>query len=278
MTSLNPINLFDLLLILIELALLYTTYRTTVHREIKGVIAAYRWQSILLAFTTGVTAVIRMQAPEADVSQGPAFTPFLIFLIFLLPLALGILIEPILTRATVFAPETPKETKVLGRFSFFRGVKSFIIPTPKQKAVAERIWLLQRGKSRSFSNVLFVALLAVAALIAFIGIPSDPQIFELPDRFGLFVSITLHLVGLYNTTAKSDIISQTIGVLTMDQGLYLAVIKIVSIPVPATFFVLSLYAYTLITIVLLIIIMPQVRHTTGSIDLDDISGNSGLEG
>ena len=77
---------------------------------------------------------------------------------------------------------------------------------------------------------------------------------------------------------RHDIISQVIGLLVMDHGLYLAVVKIVAVPVPATFFVISLYFYTLITLVILLVLVPQMRRRTNTIDLDEIAHNSTLEG
>jgi hypothetical protein len=64
----------------------------------------------------------------------------------------------------------------------------------------------------------------------------------------------------------------------MYHGLYLAVVKIVEIPVPATFFVISLYFYTLITVFILVILLPRVRQVAGSIDLSEVSNQSNLKG
>ena len=45
---------------------------------------------------------------------------------------------------------------------------------------------------------------------------------------------------------------------------------------PADLFVISLYFYTLITIFILVILLPQVRAKTKSIDLNRIAENSDL--
>ena len=76
---------------------------------------------------------------------------------------------------------------------------------------------------------------------------------------------------------KRDIISQVVGLLIMDQGIYLAVVKIIEIPVPADLFVLSLYFYTLITIFILVILLPEIRVRTDSIDLGEIARKSDLK-
>ena len=269
------IKLTDTFLILIELALLFTIYQITFNHEIQKVIGAYRLQSILLAFTTGITAVSKMLVAEEKFG----FTLFLFILVILLPVLLAIFIEPLLIRATIFTPSSVKEKDdVVSRKKNQPNIRRFNIATPEQKEIAYHVWQEKTGRNSPFASLLFAGLVVLGAAVAFGGILSKEAGFTSAARFGLFVSLVLHLAGLYNTTAKGDILSQFIGLLTMDQGMYLAVVKIVSIPIPATFFVLSLYAYTIITMVLLIYVMPQVRHDVGSIDLDDISEQSTLGG
>lgn len=264
------------LIILVELGLLYTVYQITIYQEIAHIIDSYRWQSFLLAITTGVTAFVRLQS---DVSEpSPGFTFLLFLLIIVLPVLLGLFIKPILARATVSEMDLSIDKGYSPTSIFLRGIKDALFPDKEQKLAAKRIWLSHESKPHPYAKIWFIALLGLAAWVAFVGIPSPSNQFPPEDRFGLFVSIVLHIIGLYNTIVNNDIISQAIGVLTMDQGLYLAVVKVVAIPVPATFFVVSLYAYTLITITLLFIIMPKLRHEFHSIDLDSIRQQSNLEG
>ena len=98
------------------------------------------------------------------------------------------------------------------------------------------------------------------------------------DQIGLLTSLLLALSGLYNMVIKQDIISQVIGLLMMDHGLYLAVVKIVPVPYPATFFVIALYFYTLITVFILVILLPRVCDAVKSIDLTDVRARSDLKG
>ena len=103
---------------------------------------------------------------------------------------------------------------------------------------------------------MFPVLLLIAFLVPFTITSST---FLLTERIGLAVSLTLHLAGLYYMTFPGrDIITQVVGLLVMDHGLYLAVVKIVEIPVPAAFFVISLYFYTAITIFILVILLPEL--------------------
>ena len=276
MNIVPDISAFDLAIIFIELALLYTAYRITVFSEIPRVIQSYQGQSYLLAFTTGLTALVRLNNGEPGLAV--SFTLFLFILIIVLPSSLGYFIEPILARATVseMRLSTSEDSHPLA--NFLKGIKEALFPSKELKLAARRVWLMQKSATHPYARIWFMLLLGLAAWVAFLGIPPSLEEFRPGDRFGLFVSIVLHLVGLYNTIVKDDIISQAIGVLTMDQGLYLAVVKIVAIPVPATFFVVSLYAYTLITIALLFVIVPKLRHEFGSIDLDAVQEQSGLEG
>jgi hydrogenase-4 membrane subunit HyfE len=154
-------------------------------------------------------------------------------------------------------------------------------PTENEKREAMQMWRKREGASVSQAQGIatFVFLLSLAFFTSFQIIPGfasdDPN--SLAERIGLAVSLALHLVGLYNMVVKGDIISQVIGLLVMDHGLYLAVVKIVAIPVPAAFFVVSLYFYTLITVFILVFLLPQVRRLVG-IDLDEIAQQSKLEG
>lgn len=137
---------------------------------------------------------------------------------------------------------------------------------------AETVWQSRQVVQKGSVNLLFFPILLLIAFLVPFRIPS----LELPDRIGLAVSLALHLLGLYNMIVKRDIISQVIGLLIMDHGLFLAVVRIVGIPVPASLFVAGLYLYTLITIFILVVLLPTVRTKLDSIDLADIASRSEL--
>jgi hypothetical protein len=65
--------------------------------------------------------------------------------------------------------------------------------------------------------------------------------------------------------------------LVMDQGLYLAMVDLVDLPI-AGIFVVAFYFYTLITIFVMVLLLPRLRRATRSLELKEISGNSQLEG
>ena len=170
---------------------------------------------------------------------------------------------------------------VLGQFMpIFDRWRRFRIRHEKylaQERDAETAWIGRKIVSSS-QRVLLVlpVLLLIAFLVPFtITTPG----FSSSEKIGLAVSLALHLMGLYNMTLpQRDIISQVIGLLVMDHGLYLAVVKIVEVPVPAAFFVISLYFYTAITMFILVILLPELRRQTGSIERAIIAENVAFEG
>ena len=246
-------NPADLILAVFEIFLLFTAFLITTHNAVKGAILYYRIQSFLLAFVTGSAALLLLFEDD-NVSLSSSL---LIFFIVLLPLALGLSIKWLLERATI----QPSQNLF------------------KQSLAAERAWLRQISEVSPLTVALFLGLIGLSTAVAFGGIlpPGNDQS-DLRQRISLLVSIFLFLTGLLNTAAKADIISQVIGLLTMDHGLYLAVITIVHIPFPVWLFILALYFYTIITISIIVVIIPEVRRETGSIHLDEIASGSDLEG
>lgn len=239
------------LLIPLEVSLVLTAFIVTTSDSIQKIIAAYRIQSGLIAAATVITASAKVP-PGQDAS-------LLIFFIFILPVVLAVFIKTLLERATV---------------STLSGHDPAID--------AEEEWLKYKASRKThYHSLWFLALVFLAFLIAFQIFPDPMQgtgWFIEHDRIGLMVFLALHLIGLYNMVIKQDLISQVIGLLIMDHGLYLAVVKIVDIPVPAGFFVLSLYFYTLITVFILVFLLPRVRQVSQTIDLSEIADRSRLKG
>jgi hydrogenase-4 membrane subunit HyfE len=244
------IELLQDLLAPLEISLLVTALLITRTNSIKQVIVVYRLQCVLLALVTGLTVVIRGAEGGTDVI---AF----IFFIMLLPLLLAFVIKPLLARASI------------------AGSSLKLALSQNETREAERTWRSNDiAPSKSLRDTVWVIIIiGVAVLVAFQF--NSPQFHE---QIGLMVSLSLHLIGLYNMIFKRDLISQVVGLLIMDQGLYLAVVKIVEIPIPAALFVVSLYFYTLITLFILVFLLPQVRHSTGTTDLSKIAQDSSLEG
>jgi hydrogenase-4 membrane subunit HyfE len=255
------LRLFEPMIGPLEIILLVTAWAISISSSVKQMIGAYRLQCVLLAIVTVLTAIVKS---AESLGESTLKVIILIVLIFLLPIVLAIFIYLLLARATI----TPSA-----------GVAHLRL-TVDEKREAERAWNRIKFEGSVLRETLtFLGLVLLALLISFlISFQSSTPIKNETDKIGLMVSLALHLVGLHNMLSRRDIISQVIGLLVMDHGLYLAVVKIVAIPVPATFFVIALYFYTLFTIIILVFLLPQVRSLTTSISLDDISTQSTLEG
>lgn len=243
---------------LLELILLITAYRVTTQRDVPDVIKAYSWQSYILGATGIFTAIPALLNNKTGFAE--SFIP--IILIAFLPFALGFFIEQVLARATVYEPGL--KTK----HAFWQLVSD------EQKRLAHNIWLEQRHAVSARAGIALTLLIALAFAIVFlVGVG-----YGTPSQIGISVSLALHLIGLYNTFLRRDILSQVIGILTMDQGMYLAILKVVNIPAPAVLFVVALYFYTIITLIILFLILPRLRHEVDTLSLDKIAKDSKLEG
>lgn len=276
------------ILIPLEIFLVLLTLSITIDDDISNIIRNYRIQTILLLSVVFLTAIVKLVSESGGISLG---TSIFLLEIFLLPLLLFWSIKYLLQRATLSQNIKWGEGKEKIKKGFPRDWKSFLslfdfLKLDQQEVFQiQRIWRnsadksnsqeeangkvrtnSMRGKNREFlprvprDLFIFFAILLLSFIIAFYVFPPDGahKNEKLEEQIGLAVSLSLHLAGLYNTVTKRDIISQVIGVLIMDHGLYLAVVKIVAVPVPAQYFVIALYAYTFITILILVLMIPQV--------------------
>lgn len=260
MISGSTVTFLGALALLCEFLLLMTALKITLTSSVASVIVTYRTQSLILAGVTGFTAWNKMSGvPNGEL--GLVAQAVILVLIMVLPLALGPLAKWLLIRAT-------RRPKVKG------------IPGETKRdwrdREAERTWRDASElavSTRAQDVIAFVGIIALSALVAArFHLDGD-------ETISLTVSLTLHLVGLYIMAIKRDLISQTIGLLVMDHGLYLAVVKIVAVPVPALFFVVGLWFYTLVTVAILVLMVPEVRQKLpAGIDLARIARQSDLKG
>jgi hydrogenase-4 membrane subunit HyfE len=281
-------------LVFFEVALLFLTLMVTTRDTIRQTIAWYRVQCFFLMGATGLAAWVK--SIEVIASSGRVTSTLLMLnvAIAFLPFALGWSIFWVFERATLFVDTTAKPSS---------GVRDNTAPhhridriwqpfrlTAAQRRRVDLIWQKQDVKvsPNRRDKLAFVALLGIALLVAFLIIPESGQgVKRTEDAIALAVCLCLHTVGLYNMVFRRDIITQAVGLLIMDHGLYLAVVKIVAIPVPAAVFVTALYFYTVITLITLLFMIPQVlQELQGregalvgdreTIDLDDIAVSSPL--
>jgi hydrogenase-4 membrane subunit HyfE len=244
------------LLILIEIVLLGFTFFVVIAKTIRATILHYQLGALALAVLTPLMAIVRSNA-SLDYA-------YLYILIPLLPLALVVLVHPLLARATLL---TSRHRLRIDR---------------EEVREANRIWL--KSSSNEQPRIRFRDVGAFILLVFFsfeIVNRINLSLFEEMQMnfqiIGLVAALSLYLIGLYNMLIKRDIISQVIGLLVMDQGLYLAMVDLVDLSI-AGIFVVAFYFYTLITIFVMVLLLPRLRRATRSLELKEISGNSQLEG
>ena len=246
----------------LTLCLLGTAFFLTIASQVRFSILAYQIQSALVA---GV-ALLNALAPAGSGWGGVA--------VGMLPVALGLIIRPLLVRATL--PVPPPTHMLLNP----RHPESY-----RWLHAAEQAWLrrppLARRRERSFfAPLLFIAILGGSYTIAFTVRQDSGAVTLLPSLSGLAVTFTLLLIGLYNMTNKHDIIVQILGLLIMDHGLFLAAVQIAPPDNGATLtlFVISIYFYTALTLVILVLVLPQLRKVAETIELEKIAQDSELKG
>ena len=111
------------------------------------------------------------------------------------------------------------------------------------------------------SSVLVIVAYIVASQVA-------PQFAE--EKFnGLVASLALLLVGLFIMISAYDILSLMMGLLVMENGLFLAVVIVVTDPILLPAFILSMFAWYALTLIILVIFLPRLRQYSGSIYVED---------
>lgn len=224
---------------------------------IKLMVQLYQAQSLVLA------CVVLLTAFE------PGQKRLALMLVAILPLMLAALVPPLLARATIDATLARPGDGDTARSRFAR------LRAGQRRALrdAEMIWL-QHGGSRlpmSLSATIDMFLIATAVLVAYRLSGGGPANAVAPS---LAVSVALLLQGLFTMINKNDIVSQIIGLLVVDQGLFLAAVRVAP-PALADLFVLGLFLYVLVTLTILLWVLPGLHHTSSSIA---VAGNAELRG
>lgn len=247
---LTPINIMSVLMVLIALGIVSVS-------AIRLMITLYRIQSLTLAALTILVA----------------FTPYrfevgtrvlLILFALLIPGMLAYIIEPLLAQATVISEESWPARLAN---PFLRHLSS------RYRAAAEEsiqdalpVWLDHDLSSvRQRTSLLFSMLLTVAAYIAAFSLPgSDSERAQ-----SLAVSMTLLMLGMFTMINREDLISQILGLLVMDHGLFVAAVLVMPLPSLLPYFVVSLFLYILITLVILVILLPELHSQSATIEVTD---------
>lgn len=222
---------------------------------IQRMIHLYRLQSLLLAL---LTMLIAFAPGQADLPTRILLGAFAV----LIPGMLAYIIEPLLAQATV--PRPAPWAQRLGR-PFLR-VFSQRLRAESQQAIREAlpVWLehgLSPSRQRT-SAAISLVLTAVAYVVAFTLIADEPG-----RAWDLAIAITLLMLGMFTMINRQDLISQIMGLLVVDHGLFLAAVRVIAIPTLISIFVLSLFPYILITLVVLVILLPELHAASETIEV-----------
>lgn len=230
-------------------------------RAIRRMIRLYQMQSLVLAFLTALIAFER----EMDLKT----RLLLIFFAVVIPGLLAYIIEPLLAQATV-----PREVPWSERLHpFFR----HFLPRYYDESVqsireALPVWM-EHGLSPSRQIVSVAVSLLLTAGAYFVAFKLIRNEFNRAQS--LAVAMTLLMLGIFTMINRQDLISQIIGLLVMDHGLFLAVVRVIALPALITTFVVSLFLYILITLFILVILLPELHARSKTIE---VAGQNTLRG
>jgi hydrogenase-4 membrane subunit HyfE len=222
---------------------------------IQHMIRLYQAQSLILALLT------LLIAREPDIAQ-PTTRIFLGAFAVFIPCLLAYIIEPLLAQATVPREQAPWSER-LGH-SFLR----VFSPQYRQESgqlvgEARAVWL-EHGLSpqRQRSSALISLALTATAYVTASHLITDPERAQ-----SLAVSTTLLLLGFFTMISQRDLISQILGLLVMDHGLFLATVWVTTLPSLIPTFIISLFLYILITLVILMILLPELHAQSKTINV-----------
>jgi hydrogenase-4 membrane subunit HyfE len=276
----NLIETMSVIIVLIALGIISVN-------AIRQMIRFYQIQSIILAL---ITIVIALEVSTTNLSTSLSLIAFAV----VIPAMLAYIIEPLLAQATV-PHEMPLYKRFLHPFirhiSWFTGIGlgylgiehgeesssdsvfrlfgyKYIRDETHSVQEATPVWLehgLPTGRQRG--SIVISLLLTAAAYttsFSFLG-PASPRV------MGLAVSMTLLLLGIFTMITRHDLISQIMGLLVMDHGLFLATVRVIPYPTLIPWFIFSLFLYILITLVILVILLPELHERSDTIEVSDQS-------
>jgi len=247
--SLNTLLVFAILFF----AMLISTTST-----IQRMVSYYRLQAVGLAVIVVLT-----------VATAPPFNGALAS-IAALPIMMAFLVPPLLARATIVAPAARTTAPS-------RRVRAVLRDLSGAERSAQRVWL-QYGRSRllpTMTVAVDLLLTIFGFVVAYQLITRTPSAVQShftknsPEINSLAVGLSMLLIGIFTMINRRDIISQIIGLLVMEHGLFLVVVKVIVQPALTVAFVGSLFFYVLITLLILVWLLPELHRVSHSIDLDD---------
>jgi hydrogenase-4 membrane subunit HyfE len=242
--------MMETIVALLNFLLLVLAFMISAARTIGFMVRMY----IVQALTLGAIAFLTGQMEQSRPGTVPLAHAGILWLLPVPPTILAIVTPFLLARASVKRnPPTaaaPREQPWSHRFLQWLDA-------------AGPIWL-EHGRSRVSQTVNLCANF-VLSVLAFV-LATSLQTTRTGDP-SLAISLALLLNGLLIMIVKADIISQVMGLLVMDQGLYLAAIHATVTSRVSPWFVWSMFLYALITLTILLYILPKFHNLAGDIDL-----------
>lgn len=203
--------------------------------NIQRMIRLYQGQSILLAVIALVT-FITPGPPEVILAMIPLFI-------------LAASIEYMLTRATVPVHKHRSRNDL--------------------RLQARSLWLRQ-GPARTAPLVRAIDFAAVMITYAIAFAPAASESVNTPaieDQFGLAIALGLLILGLFALSTQGHLIAQVMGLLVAEHGLFYAVVRLVHTTL--TVFIFSLLFYILLTLMILLVLLPDLRRVSDSTQVTD---------
>jgi hydrogenase-4 membrane subunit HyfE len=248
---------FSLLIETLIVGLVLTSLRISALNNPAEMINFYKGQALLLVLITIITAFEYRELVVGFL----AFLPLLFFFI----------IESLLAQATV-----------QDQITLWTRVKNSFWGASEAIEEAHTKWLTAHYGPSSHIIVFFsLVFVAIAYLFSF-GLIKEPNglagslslLFGLiKEPNGLAGSLSLLMVGLIIMVFKKDIISQIIGLLVMEHGMFLAAIRVLPkssfSPSISILFVVSLMFYLGITLMMLLMLLPEIHKQSDSLKIED---------
>lgn len=218
---------------------------------IQRMILLYQVQSVFLVILT-------VLAGQSSADKTPADLLWRLIFAISIPGLLAYTIEPLLVQATV-QPDMQWAARLAGILRFGAEHRR---ESKQHRDEALVVWLEQGlSPTRQVAFGIFSLLLTVmASWTALKLIPDDQK-----RSATLAISLTLLMLGILAMISREDLISQILGLLVMDHGLFLGTVVVLKHSNLISFFVISLFLYILITIIILIIILPELHSKSKSI-------------
>ena len=121
------------------------------------------------------------------------------------------------------------------------------------------------------SLIISSGLIAFAYFVAYQVAPHQvvPQFGGGNLVYGLGASLALLLVGLFIMINAHDILSQIMGLLVMENGLFLAAVIFINDPALVFVFLVTMFAWYTLTWVILLSFLPRLRQFSRSIYVKD---------